>query len=69
QTSGDIWHMPIYTVSLSESGFEKVYQGTTFINRYRLTLTDKPVVLLFSLFACSVKDIARLLKPLKVVKS
>jgi len=25
-----VWHSPIYTVSCSESGYEKVYQGSTF---------------------------------------
>ena len=39
----ELWHTPIFTVSLSESGFEKVYQGTTFVNLYRLQLADKPV--------------------------
>ncbi len=27
----DLWHFPVETVSLSEGGIEKVYQGTTFI--------------------------------------
>ena len=39
----DIWHMPIFTVSLFEGGFEKVYQGTTVIHRYRLHVTESPV--------------------------
>jgi alpha-amylase len=29
--SVNLWHFPLETVSLSESGIEKVYQGTTFI--------------------------------------
>jgi alpha-amylase len=40
--SGDIWHLPIFTVSLSEGGFEKVYQGTTIVHRYRLSLSEYP---------------------------
>ncbi|RKX29705.1 MAG: hypothetical protein DRP47_01020 [Candidatus Zixiibacteriota bacterium] len=39
----DIWHLPIFTVSLSEGGFEKVYQGTTFINLFHLELSENPV--------------------------
>ncbi|MEW6715081.1 MAG: alpha-amylase/4-alpha-glucanotransferase domain-containing protein [Nitrospirota bacterium] len=27
----DLWHFPVETVSLSEGGIEKIYQGTTFI--------------------------------------
>jgi hypothetical protein len=26
----DVWQYPVYTVSRSESGYEKIYQGTTF---------------------------------------
>ncbi|MEE9443741.1 MAG: alpha-amylase/4-alpha-glucanotransferase domain-containing protein [candidate division Zixibacteria bacterium] len=29
--SGKIWRVPIYSVSISESGFEKVYQGTSVL--------------------------------------
>lgn len=28
--TGTVWHTPIYTVSRSESGYEKVYQGSAF---------------------------------------
>ncbi|UCG61772.1 MAG: DUF1926 domain-containing protein [Candidatus Zixiibacteriota bacterium] len=38
----DIWHLPIFTVSLSEGGFEKVYQGTTFVNRFSFRLNREP---------------------------
>jgi alpha-amylase len=48
---GEIWHLPIYTVSLSEGGFEKVYQGTTFVNVYQVELSDKPVTIHFALTA------------------
>ncbi|UCD64798.1 MAG: DUF1926 domain-containing protein, partial [Candidatus Zixiibacteriota bacterium] len=50
-TACDIWHLPIFTVSLSEGGFEKVYQGTTFLNRFSLTLSREPVRLCFRLAA------------------
>ena len=38
----DIWHLPLFTVSLSEGGFEKVYQGTTIVHRYRLHVGETP---------------------------
>ncbi len=47
----DIWHLPILTVSLSEGGFEKVYQGTTIVHRFQLHLTDHPLRIRFSLDA------------------
>ncbi len=47
----DIWYLPIFTVSLSEGGFEKVYQGTTLIHRFRLHLDDQPVRIHFNLLA------------------
>lgn len=47
----DIWHLPIHTVSLSEGGFEKVYQGTTIVHRYQLHLTDQPLRIGFLLDA------------------
>jgi len=49
ETKCHLWHYPIFTVSLSEGGFEKVYQGTTFINLFKLTLSKKPAVLNFVL--------------------
>ena len=45
----ELWHMPIFTVSLSEGGFEKVYQGTTLLHRFRLTLSQTPIELRFTL--------------------
>jgi hypothetical protein len=57
ETTGDIWHLPIFTVSLSEGGFEKVYQGTTFVNRYALKLSRDPVRLKFTLVAGTVADV------------
>ncbi|MBU1932206.1 DUF1926 domain-containing protein, partial [Patescibacteria group bacterium] len=46
-----IWHLPIFTVSLSEGGFEKVYQGTTILHIYRLTLSSSPTKINLSLVA------------------
>jgi len=53
ENPGDIWHCPIFTVSLSEGGFEKVYQGTTFVNRFDFRLSKEPTTLRFSLTAGS----------------
>ena len=55
QKPADIWHLPIFTVSLSEGGFERVYQGTTLLHRYRLHLTEQPVRLRFTLAAGEMK--------------
>ncbi|MEW5994793.1 MAG: alpha-amylase/4-alpha-glucanotransferase domain-containing protein, partial [Candidatus Zixiibacteriota bacterium] len=49
--AAEVWHLPIYTVSLSEAGFEKVYQGTTLVAVYRLELTNRPLALDFALHA------------------
>lgn len=56
----EIWHMPIFTVSLSEGGFEKVYQGTTLVHRFRLTLSQEPQELTFSLVAGAPEQIRSL---------
>ena len=53
----EIWHLPIYTVSLSEGGFEKVYQGTTLVNLYRVELSDEAFVINFSLHAGAVETV------------
>jgi alpha-amylase len=34
----DVWRMPIETVSMSESGFERVYQGSALLFRFPLHL-------------------------------
>jgi alpha-amylase len=47
----EIWHHPIFSVSLSEGGFEKVYQGTTFVNLYHVRLGAEPFVVRLTLFA------------------
>jgi alpha-amylase len=41
--SCELWHLPIFTVSLSEGGFEKVYQGTTFIQLFKLILSPRSI--------------------------
>lgn len=51
ETACQLWHLPIFTVSLSEGGFEKVYQGTTFVNRFALKLGRSPVRFRFRLSA------------------
>ncbi len=51
QDAADIWHLPIFTVSLSEGGFEKVYQGTTIVHRLHLPVRREPTVLRFTVFA------------------
>ena len=40
---GDFWIVPIYTVSMSENGYERTYQGTTVINTYKFSLEPKKV--------------------------
>jgi hypothetical protein len=36
-----LWHFPIYTVSLSEAGFEKVYQSSVLFPHWKLTLAPE----------------------------
>jgi len=36
--SGDIWYMPIETVSQSEEGAERTYQGSALLASWPLTL-------------------------------
>jgi alpha-amylase len=48
----DVWQVPIFTISLSEGGFEKVYQGTSIVFNYNITLKKgHPFELTFLLFA------------------
>jgi len=50
--TAEVWQGPIYTVSLSESGFEKVYQGTTLVHLFNLHLKKGiPFEISFLLFA------------------
>ncbi|MDD3733165.1 MAG: DUF1926 domain-containing protein, partial [candidate division Zixibacteria bacterium] len=52
-----IWHLPIYTVSLSESGFEKVYQGTTIVYVMEVPLSQAPYVIKLVLQAGKPEDV------------
>jgi alpha-amylase len=36
----DLWHYPVETISLSEQGVEKIYQGTSFLFMKRLDFGD-----------------------------
>ena len=54
----NIWHLPIFTVSLSEGGFEKVYQGTTIVNQFNLKISEKPTILNFKLITGSEKEVS-----------
>ena len=49
---GKLWRMPIHTVSLSEGGFEKVFQGNCTLFVFEKTLRqNEPVEFTFKLFA------------------
>ena len=54
----DIWNLPIFTVSLSEGGFERVYQGTTLVHRFKLKLESRPVHLKFDVKAGALSDVS-----------
>jgi len=48
----EIWQVPIFTISLSEGGFEKVYQGTSIVSIFDITLKKGiPHELSFLLFS------------------
>ncbi|MCP4704575.1 MAG: DUF1926 domain-containing protein [candidate division Zixibacteria bacterium] len=50
--TSQVWQCPIFTVSLSEGGFEKVYQGTSLVNLFDLNLKKGvPTEISFLLFA------------------
>ncbi len=55
--SAEIWHHPIYTVSLSEGGFEKVYQGTTLVHLFALNLSSQPTRLSLTLLAGTIAQV------------
>ncbi len=38
-----LWHFPLYTVSLSESGFEKTYQSTVFLPNWKIKLNPEEI--------------------------
>jgi len=49
---GKLWRMPIHTVSLSEGGFEKVFQGNCTMFIFEKTLRQNEAVeFLFRLYA------------------
>ena len=50
--AAEVWQTPIFTISLSEGGFEKVYQGTTIVNLFGFDLKKgQPVEISFYLFS------------------
>jgi len=53
----ELLHLPIFTVSISESGFEKVYQGTTLVNLYECYLSEQPHIIRLSLQAGKVDEV------------
>jgi alpha-amylase len=55
--AAEIWRLPIFTVSLSEGGFERVYQGTTIVHRFQLQLTSEPVAISFTVRAGALKQV------------
>ncbi|UCE23609.1 MAG: DUF1926 domain-containing protein [Candidatus Zixiibacteriota bacterium] len=63
----EIWQLPIFTVSLSEGGFEKVYQGTTFVNCYRLKLSEEPTELSLALLTGSLSDVRQAMRSISTV--
>lgn len=65
----DTWHHPLFTVSLSEAGFEKVYQGTTLVQLYQLTLTERPTVIELTLHAGGMQGVLRNLQAKKAARA
>jgi alpha-amylase len=55
--TAEIWHLPIFTVSLSEGGFERVYQGTTLVHKLTLRLSSRPSIVRLSISACTADTI------------
>lgn len=53
----EIWRLPIYTVSLSEGGFERVYQGTTLVHIFSVRLTGSPFAVQFTVRAGSAETV------------
>jgi alpha-amylase len=42
-----LWRFPLYTVSLSEEGFEKIYQGSCLLFLFPVEFTDDEMVVGF----------------------
>lgn len=53
----ELWHLPIITVSQSEGGFEKGYQGTTLVLKYDLRLTAVPTTISLRVHAGQMKSV------------
>lgn len=68
ETKANIWHLPIFTVSLSEGGFEKVYQGTTVLHRFSIKVGTDPVILRFDLVAGTEQDVREKMRSFALVK-
>ncbi len=50
--AAEVWQVPIFTISLSEGGFEKVYQGTSIVNLFNFDLKKgQPLEISFYLFS------------------
>ncbi len=48
----EVWQVPIFTISLSEGGFEKVYQGTSIVHLFNVNLVKGvPFEMTFMVFA------------------
>ena len=43
----DLWRFPVHTVSLSEGGFEKIYQGSCLVFLFPFALKDGKMELSF----------------------
>jgi len=55
---GEFWQVPIFTISLSEGGFEKVYQGTSIVSIFDLNLKKGiPTELSLIVFSGSPEDL------------
>ncbi len=65
----NILHLPIFTVSLSEGGFEKVYQGTTIVNQFILKVSREPIELKFTLMSSDEISVKAFLEKLQTTVS
>jgi hypothetical protein len=54
----ELWQVPIFTISLSEGGFEKVYQGTSLVNIFQADLRKGvPFEISFLLYSGNIANI------------
>jgi alpha-amylase len=63
-----LWRAPIFTVSLSEGGFEKVYQGTTLVHLFPVQLASEPMTIRFQLLAGVRDDVMDAFPPVSEVR-